>query len=99
MRSRKFPKGNCVVRTGSVQLDISKLFCYPICLMASKSKKSLQKHSKVKHDTAIEIEMEGSDMEIEHEQGEVETAIRYIEVPQGAVDGQEQKIIYQRVLN
>ena len=45
--------------------------------------------------------MEGSDMEIEHEQVEVEveTTICYIEVPQGAVDGQEQKIIYQRVLN
>ena len=53
--------------------------------MAFKSKRSLQKHSEVKHDTEIEVEME--------------TAIRYIEVPQGAVDGQEQKIIYQRVLN
>ena len=43
--------------------------------------------------------MEGSEMEIEHEQGEEETAIWYIEVPQGAVDGQEQKIIYHWVLN
>ena len=84
---------------GSVQPDISKPFRCPFCPMAFKSKKGLQKHSEVKHDTEIEVEMEGSDMEIEHEQGEVETAIRYIEVPQGAVDGQEQKIIYQRVLN
>ena len=66
---------------------------------AFKSKKSLQKHSEVNLDKEIQVEVEGSDMEIEHEQGEVETAIRYIEVPQGAVDGQEQKIIYQRVLN
>ena len=67
--------------------------------MAFKSKKSLQKHSEVNLDKKIQVEMEGSNMEIEHEQGEVETAICYIEVPQGAVDGQEQKIIYQRVLN
>ena len=67
--------------------------------MAFKSKKSLQKHSEVNLDKKIQVEMEGSNMEIEHEQGGVETAICYIEVPQGAVDGQEQKIIYQRVLN
>ena len=67
--------------------------------MAFKSKKSLQKHSEVNLDKKIQVEMEGNDMEIEHEQGEVETAIRYIEVPQGAVDGQEQKLIYQRELN
>ena len=45
--------------------------------MAFKSKKGLKKHSEVKHDTEIEVEMEGSDMEIEHEQKEVETAICY----------------------
>ena len=43
--------------------------------MAFISKKSLQKHSKIKHDTEIEVEMEGSDMAIEPEQGKVETAI------------------------
>ena len=67
--------------------------------MAFKSKKSLQKHSKVNLDREIQVEMEGSKMEIEHEQGEEETAIWYIEVPQGAVDGQKQKISYQRVLD
>ena len=61
--------------------------------MAFISKKSLQKHSKIKHDTEIEVEMEGSDMAIEPEQGKVETAIWYIEVPQGVVDGLEQNII------
>ena len=67
--------------------------------MAFKSKKGLQKHSEVKHDTEIEVEMEDSEMEIEHEQKEVETAICDIEVLQETVDGQDQKIIYQRVLN
>ena len=67
--------------------------------MAFKSKKSLQKHSQVNLDKEIQVEMEGSEMEIEREQGEEETAIRYIEMPQGAVEGQEQKIIHQRVLN
>ena len=43
--------------------------------------------------------MEGSEMEIEHEQGEEETAIWYFNVPQGAVNGQKQKIIYQGVLD
>ena len=43
--------------------------------------------------------MEGSEMEIEREQGGEETGIWYIEVPQGAVNGQKQKIIYQRVLD
>ena len=88
-----FPKGYYVVRTGSVQSNISILFHCPICLMAFKSKKSLQKHSEVNLDKKIQVEMEGSNMEIEHEQGEVETAICYIEVPQGAVDGSRKLFI------
>ena len=67
--------------------------------MTFKSKKGLKKHSEVKHDTEIEVEMEGSDMEIEHEQKEVETAICYIKVPKETVNGQNLKIIFQRVLN
>ena len=67
--------------------------------MAFKSKKSLQKHSKVNLDREIQVEMEGSEMEIEREQGGEETGIWYIKVPQRAVNGQKQKIIYQRVLD
>ena len=66
--------------------------------MAFKSKKGLKKHSEVKHDTEIEVEMEGSAIKIEHEQKEVETAICYIKVPQETINGQDQKIIFQRVL-
>ena len=43
--------------------------------------------------------MEGSAMEIEHEQKEDENAICYIKVPQETVNGQDPKIIFQRVLN
>ena len=43
-----------------------KPFKCPFCTNAFKSKRGLMKHSVLKHDTEIEVEM-GSDMEIENE--------------------------------
>merc|ERR1712157_471895 len=43
-----------------------KPFKCPFCTHAFKSKKGLQRHSELKHNTEIEVEM-GSDVEIENE--------------------------------
>ena len=52
---------------GNVSADKTiKPFKCPFCTHAFKSKKGLQRHSELKHDTEIEVEM-GSDVEIENE--------------------------------
>ena len=69
---------------GSIQPEIPiKPYKCPFCPMSFKSKKGLQKHSEVKHDTEIEVEME-SDMDIDNEGvgTETETAIQFI-IPAG----------------
>ena len=44
----------------------NKLFKCPFCTMPFKSKRGLQKHSEIKHDTEIEVEVESDiDMGIE----------------------------------
>ena len=50
------------------------LFIWPFCLKGFKTKLGLQRHSEIKHNTAIEVEIE-SDIEIENQTQEVETTI------------------------
>ena len=52
-------------------------FKCPFCPKAFRTKLGLQRHSEIKHDTQIEVEM-GSDIEIENEGAEVHTSIQFI---------------------